>query len=121
MTRDEILGMEAGLKIDELIAEKVFNHCVTDVKHLYEVCAKCNKQIQDHSEIKEYSTDIEAAWKVVEKLTERQQIQFVRELEAVIRGNSECRCSSCIFKLIHATPEEQCKAALLAVMEASND
>jgi hypothetical protein len=67
MTNDEILNMEAGLEMDELVTESVmgwerrtFKHDGVDFWHLPGT-ARCELDVPP------YSTDIAAAWQVVEK------------------------------------------------------
>jgi hypothetical protein len=81
MNRDEILNMEAGREMDELIAKAVMGYYETTVKEeFYEggrfVLKELNALTREglhggyiyHYQIKGYSTDIAAAWQVVEKL-----------------------------------------------------
>lgn len=81
MTKDKILAMPAGREMDRFIAEKVMGCRVlisTDGQ-LYCRCGMtCNyphapddRDSQLYGDLYEFSTDIAAAWEVVEKLRER--------------------------------------------------
>ena len=83
MTRDEILNMPAGREMDSLVAEKVMGrpklelqdarcpYCGEEMHYTIERawCMDCKEW--RYSPYKEYSSDISAAWEVVEKLFER--------------------------------------------------
>ena len=96
MSKQEILTMEAGDKLDELIAGEIF-HWVYKAR------------VMPH-----YSTDISAAWQVVEKLIKR----YVFDLYFDDVGD----CWVCKLFDGHqeykgygwAAPEAICKAALIA-------
>jgi hypothetical protein len=121
MTREEILAMPAGRELDSLISEKIMGYVTHG--HFRE---KNGVRIL----VQPYSTDISAAWEVVEK------IQGLRELNGckvrlqvkilVIRGiytvsiidylnNDKCLGE----ETANTAPEAICKAALIAVMEVS--
>jgi ABA sandwich protein len=69
MTNDEILNMPAGREMDALIAEKVMGH---EVKRDVVMWREGNASLEPYSEgftvLAHYSTDIGAAWEVVEKI-----------------------------------------------------
>lgn len=72
MTKEEILAMEAGRELDKVVGEKVFG---LDVKVFQGFIDKYSYQYRTPSEYGEtyeflpfYSTDISAAWLVVEKM-----------------------------------------------------
>jgi hypothetical protein len=87
MTYEDILKMEAGREMDALIAEKVMGQ--TDFSHVGFFwsegttedgkdgwdgfqCPRCNAADRDTGKCcKHYSTDIKAAWEVVEKITSK--------------------------------------------------
>lgn len=85
MTRDEIINMPAGRKMDALIAELVMGLSVEHLPVRYEegntedgadgwsgfVCPRCRRpqDMLDEPCAKNYSTDITAAWQVVELLS----------------------------------------------------
>jgi hypothetical protein len=87
MTRDEILNMPEGEEIDRLVAAAIgateYDHDFTDPGN----CSKCHRERDWHSgrvypdgkmtcDIPDlYSTDIAAAWEVVEKISEQKNAQ----------------------------------------------
>jgi len=87
MTKEEILNMPAGREMDALVAEKVMRLCVHDWTFIPNndddggvgrTCQKCHKEFWGLNppaygeSYGSYSTDISAAWEVVETLRERQ-------------------------------------------------
>jgi hypothetical protein len=96
MTREEILNMPAGREMDALIAEKVIDPDWVKLKNL---CPH-------------YSTDIAAAWELVEKM----------KYFTLYRGDGywECEYSGQYLESIDAetAPLAICRAALLAVIES---
>jgi hypothetical protein len=101
MTREEILGMEAGLALDNLVELHVFNH----TKSMYLQAGP-------------YSTDIKAAWEVREWITE--SIGGVRIINVCDELPEYCDIwngKEYIKAQGKTVPEAICKAALLAVME----
>lgn len=124
MTREEILNMPAGREMDALIAENVmgiesvaFNdetkcpECESTMRFCgsRSWCSSCHEWI--YSPYKEYSTDISAAWEVVEKLG----IIFQ---ETCIDNDKDWRCyfdNACASA--ETAPLAICRAALLAVMK----
>ncbi|KAF6630670.1 hypothetical protein H6F38_14680 [Paenibacillus sp. EKM208P] len=62
-----------------------------------------------------YSLEISSAWEVEEKIKElRLQAKYCIALKQVVIGTGEYVG---MFDYIHATPEQRCKAALLAVLD----
>jgi hypothetical protein len=144
MTRDEILNMSAGRKLDELIAQYVFGA----QKHQWELlpntentayCSLCgttvNKRVLNTDElvlclpgsILNYSTNIVAAWEVFEWLSQYSVETAVRN-DVVVGHESDGWCVSVWwFKDIQSShavegvyadtaPLAICRAALLALM-----
>ncbi|KAA1180677.1 BC1872 family protein [Paenibacillus sp. B2(2019)] len=121
LTREEILAMEPGPTLDEITAEIA---CGRKVRMLNEVTNNSFKPQYDKKVIDEgagryniiprYSTDISAAWEVEERIKEMAIDAplyigyYMTELQLIV-GNKG-------FDMVHATPEQRCKAALLAVM-----
>jgi hypothetical protein len=67
MTRDKVLIMEAGRELDALVAEKVMG--VNTDRFIWKRYGKPDSiQNEDYGGPRHYSTDIDAAWQVVEKL-----------------------------------------------------
>jgi hypothetical protein len=118
MTREEILGMEVGRELDALILEYVFNDCDYHGDYLITV-----EERDFHP-----STDIKAAWEVVEVLRKRgiyfdihvndtgyhifNYIVHYGEPELYPGWYEELSLERC-----KTAPEAICKAALLAVLE----
>lgn len=116
MTREEILSMSAGKELDELVAEKVMG---------WERTGQCWKDERGNTRTIELtsfgsfepSTDITAAWEVVELIGKDYGVEVYHE-----DGLSECAVGSLhkpeIVRVEALTaPEAICKAALLAVMK----
>lgn len=114
MTRADVLGMQVGRELDSLVAEKVMGLKIySRIGHNY-----LGKD-GFYKIIREYSTDISAAWEVVEKLINDAGIDISiifdisREYkvkitdDGVIKSKIQCKTA----------PEAICKAALLAVLE----
>ena len=84
MTKDEIVSMKAGVEMDALIAEKILGMSLEHLPVLWEegntsdgkdgwsgfVCPRCRlpRDLLDRPCCKQYSTDIRAAWDVVQKI-----------------------------------------------------
>lgn len=141
MTRDEILNMKAGREMDALVAEQVMgwtncqkcefatwlssdksiiasgeqwrgNPLPLDIAQ--EVSDKFNPRWET---IKNYSTDIFAAWKVVEKsagfMVENRQVYKPDEWECEIAFEG----TYIYFASANTAPLAICRAALLAKLE----
>ncbi len=144
MTKEEILAMEAGKELDVLVAEKVMGHPMPDfipeaALDLYLAGSPIHYDSwtcvcrYDEGDIPKwvpdpYSTDISAAWRVVDKLTE----EWTREnkpisIEVIYDcGSYETKIETWnedkqdwnepIFSgSCEAAPEVICKAALIAI------
>jgi hypothetical protein len=114
MREDAILTMPAGREMDALIAEKVMRLKMEGSHHYWMNGAGAVASIP------RYSTDIAAAWDVVEKLCDETGCDIVK----VCKRDSELGRGywSCIFGQGHESfgntaPEAICRAALLAVNE----
>lgn len=92
MTREDIENMEAGREMDWHIQEKVINEPLG----------------RFDSYPKPYSTDISAAWEVVEKI-KNGDIQARERFETIIQG-----WLGHLWIVTELTPEIICRAALLA-------
>ena len=133
MTRDEILAMEAGRELDALVAEKVMGFAKVvrdyDKRHNTE---GLRSFVYDTAfawfgkETPRYSTDIAAAWLVVEHMGPIPFSLRFQPADAWRAGGGEVYCYAhwtCWFeggKEIDADTAALaiCRAALLAVMEA---
>jgi hypothetical protein len=106
MTREEILGMEAGPKLDGMIGE-----FITGVMVDYYITLP-------------YSTDIKAAWEVWNKMLENFPEKESPALEfilALLDGDICTTYRDLVYLFKKVTPEAICKAALLAVMEEKTE
>ena len=100
MTREEILGMEAGFALDTLVELHVFNH----TKSMYLQAGP-------------YSTDIKAAWEVVEKLVTSNKRVMIYNLIQGFKVKIFLSTGEVIVNINAKTvPEAICKAALLAML-----
>lgn len=115
MTRDEILNMPAGREMDALIFEKIFGF----EKGTFPVYEPMKSNVGDYMvrPIQEYSTDISAAWEVVEKLTDG---IFLNDFSLW----TTMRCWKADFTELRVADSNAetaalaiCRAALLAVMK----
>jgi len=98
MTRDEILNMEAGREMDELITQKVISN--DGFWH----------------GIKPYSTDISVAWQVVEKLCDETGCDVVKVCKRdpeLLRGEWSCNFGRGAEAFGDSAPLAICRAALL--------
>ena len=71
MTKEEILAMEAGEELSAVVAEGIVGECYhqhwkDNEDSVY--CRKCGESRFYHQHSQAYSTDIAAAWQVVEKM-----------------------------------------------------
>lgn len=114
MTREEILGMEAGRELDALILEYVFNDCDYHGDYLITV-----EERDFHP-----STDIKAAWEVVEKMRNRPGCTCCKACIEIHGTDFDNESDKPYLAFIHGqeaqgltAPEAICKAALLVVLE----
>ncbi|KKO51126.1 BC1872 family protein [Paenibacillus sp. DMB20] len=117
MKREEILSLEPGRELDALVEQHVFKKQVvwlqdeyTDPFPVVPVSKDEIGYIVDYS-----SSEISAAWDVEEQIkTLRLHVEYIQALRKVVMSTGEYVG---LFDYIHATPEQRCKAALLAVLE----
>jgi hypothetical protein len=137
MTRDKVLVMEAGRELDALVAEKVMGagkKCAdnkgTNGCAYWGLCWECEENRREgyfgwhpHDLVPwHYSTDIDAAWQVVEKMEQHpDEILFScsrkgwRELEWEVRFR-KCRGNQHDYIASAPTaPLAICRAALLTL------
>ena len=116
MTKDEIMKLEAGRKLDALVAEKVMH--ISNV-HLHDfgnagLYLRMNEPAAlSNISVPRYSTDISDAWKVVDYLAEG----LILDLYNTIRG---WRCDidgkgETFSGKAETAPLAICRAALLVV------
>lgn len=117
--KEEILAMEAGRKLDELVEQSIFG-LVRGYRHDGSRCWKDERGIPVQSEAKPYSTDISAAWQVVEKMKEEGHLLLL-ELLGSVSGDWHAEFGKGYFPYVldgqtkaKSAPEAICKAALLA-------
>lgn len=103
MTREEILRMKPGRKLDEAIAIHVYKW--EKPKDVYIWC------------VPSFSKEIAHAWEVVEKINKQYEISIGLDIEgwayATVYIDERVLCK--VEKYAHV-PEAICKAALLAVI-----
>lgn len=139
MTREEVLGMEAGRELDQLVAEKIMEIDLIRMVHPDEyvtmemaidagdrsLAGSLYRQAEfEQIEPPPFSTSIEAAWEVVKKLkndfifdlsfSDKWCCQFLKFHEEIGEVDEYIATSE-------TAPEAIVKAALLAVMEGENE
>jgi hypothetical protein len=139
MTREEVLAMEPGRELDALIRQRIFNWNYPSYEQMksmaekqWEVQPECIHFMSDFDAWKvdgdfyweyrspRYSTDISAAWEVVEKpeIMDRYQIgvyptSFVKWVaRKYMPGGKDCTVQA------DTAPEAICKCVLLAILES---
>jgi len=124
LTRDEILALKPGRELDALVAEKVMGWKTNWLKtDWYE---EVNPNTHRHKGlVKDFkpSTDNAAAFEAEERAIDKDPSMYIHALASVVFGYSQVQDISDIRKmcmLIHATPEQRCKAAVLAVMDGED-
>lgn len=134
MTRDEILSMLAGYEMNKLIAEFVFGMRLEENHGFAGGFYWVGNGIQfgdvRAQNVPDYSTEIEAAWVVVEKIIELFGCDVSAENRADIRAHTRvCICKFQYGKLEYDNPDlllyvfgetvplAICRAALLATLK----
>jgi len=116
----EILAMKSGVELDALIDKEIFggSGCIHELYYVdpgESRCAKCGNTCYDGEGL--YSTDISAAWKVVEKLYED---GILLRMLSNIHGEYFCAFGGkhLAYSAIEdeSAPVAICKAGLLAKM-----
>lgn len=131
MTRDEILNMEAGEKMDVLVAERVMGwHIVSENGYLHWNDAdnhfQCGVSIYDFEDAEDFHTlkwhpseSILWAWDVVEKLCDISGCDIVKICKRdpeLLRGNWSCNLGMGFEAFGDTAPLAICRAALLSVL-----
>ena len=97
MTKEEILAMEPGKTLDCIILIEVFDKAVTRME-----------------DVLDFSTDISAAWQVVERMKEEYN-DFILDYVAGYKGGQWSASVDKFHAPLAKTAEEAiCKAALIA-------
>lgn len=115
MTMEELLAMEPGLKLDILVAEKIFNAKVRDdsyADYWFEEGEPMTFSMEGFETRFKPSTDISAAWEIVEKLSPRIMVLNRRHADVW-----HCKFYGNGFVEAETAPHAICLAALLEVME----
>lgn len=119
MNKEEVLAMETGAMLDSFVAENVMGWEQGGVDHRGERQYLKDGLIQnctiDGTYAWEPSTDISAAWEIIEKLQERELFISVEARRENYRANFN---KDEPFIYARTAPEAICKAALLAVMDS---
>jgi hypothetical protein len=105
MTRDEILNMPAGREMDVLI-DQHFGQLQKDSSPIYEM--------------PHYSTDIAAAWEVIEKLcgeTGADVVKVCKRDPELLRGDWSCNFGRGFEAFADTAPLAICRAALLTTLQ----
>ena len=122
MSRDEILAMPAGREMDALIAANVLGWKVDDLTATSPSGSANSRTAHGDDWLEYYSTDMTAAWKVVEKLgfsllrspyTDNWTAAKITDVEPVISGVEVNLGDS--EGVANSAPLAICRAALLAV------
>lgn len=122
MKREDVLALVPGYNLDVLVAEKVLGW---KMKEYHDCPGSFGPDWMDGEavayEVEEFnpSIDISAAWEVEEQIkTLRLHVEYCQALRKVVMSKGEYVG---LFDYIHATPEQRCKAALLAVLEEGEE
>lgn len=115
VAKEQIQGMKAGRELDALVVEKVFNKSITTTYG--EDSVHTLDRLKVGYLIQNYSTDIAAAWEVVEKLKEKGISIYVKAFLDTYCVEAHSVGSSINKILADTAPEAICKAALLAILE----
>lgn len=127
MNRDEILAMKPGRELDALVAEKVMGYAIGDGQGGWIVQKVIIHRPDDgtaewlrngQQQLPHYSTDISAAWEVVDKLKISivpQCLGAPDEYSYMVEYENEPYVNG-IRVFASKAPEAICKAALLAVL-----
>jgi hypothetical protein len=113
MTREEILAMEPGHKLDALVAEKVMRWTKEGNYWLSHTCRIRTWEQTSYPGFQP-STDISAAWEVVESLRDKWYYLEIRTCadDWVVQTNADRSVRA------KTAQEAICKAALIAVTDA---
>ena len=121
MTRDEILNMPAGREMDAILMEKLFEYS-WDSSFKGGAWRHADGSCYLQQLLPRFSTDIAAAWEVVEKLCDETGCDIVKVCKRdpeLLRGDWSCNFGRGFEAFGETAPLAICRAALLAVMEAS--
>jgi hypothetical protein len=117
--RDEIMAMVPGRELDALVAKKVMGWTFSNlIKSWYPPNLRPENNAYGHK-LRNYSTDIAAAWEVVEKMKDYKIYSDIHTASNcyMVDGYSEIFEDEIEHVECETAPHAICKAALLAVME----
>lgn len=125
MNKEEILAMEAGLELDMLVGQYVIGFEDYLKESGKRPVVRDGRYGKNYFDLPNYSTDISAAWEVVEKLRETHCYKIYdygrnmhkNDPHHVTFSPSEKGWEHSNEARASTAPEAICKAALLAVME----
>lgn len=145
MILSEVQNLQSGPKLDALVAEKLFgsradrnfrcpkcegshfgtafkgpNYREIEFRHCHdEFSLGCRWKGQDDQCMRhdEYSTDMNAAYKVEQEVCAKHRHEYVMTLIESILGRRHDHDTDELYALIHATPEQRCKAALAVLCD----
>ena len=124
MTRDEVLAMKPGRELDALVAEKVmgWEYFPAQATGMFVRLGYFFDPVSGEAHHHwSPSTDISAAWEVVEKMSEQwpqYQLAKIEDGWSVMWGFDGYGWPEATGK---TAPEAICKAALLAVMDGKDE
>ena len=125
MNRKEILEMPAGREMDALIAEKVIGWRIDELTAYSPSGSSCARHPKGDWWLNYYSTNMDAAWEIVEKFVSKGYGVHVYRHGDWNDKNGKRYWQSYMdfrFPIVDAdtAPLAICRAALLAVMDASS-
>lgn len=133
MKTDYIYDMPAGKEMDTLVAEKVMGLCAHDWKLISNdddgvcrICQKCHLEFWGlrppvyGAHYGSYSTDISAAWEVVEKLSQTYGVEVslydkLASCKILKEVKNDWKYELIAEQIYESTPLTICRSALLAV------
>jgi len=122
LNRESILAMQPERELDSLIAEKVMGWRYKETVYSWGEVLSPAQWIKPNGwpvdRVPNYSTDISAAWGVVEELEQKKWFVTIRNRSASFHliNNGKILDGTGIVTA-NSTPESICKAALLAVLD----
>ena len=109
MTKEEIMQLE-GRELDAEVAKVLFGWQYGTY----------------HPELKNYSSDMNAAWEVEEKAAEKDKVEYIAALMQVVWDDVDyismvdpdsMTAWKDLYDVVHATPAQRCRAALLCMID----
>jgi hypothetical protein len=118
-TREQILSMQVGRELDDPVAEIVMGwRTSTEWRGFYWVSGENGIREAEKPSWRP-TKDISTVWKVEERIAELQlEGQYIKALCDIVGTPRDGMRFHAMddWRIVHATPEQRCKAALLAVM-----